>query len=32
MSENMMNQIIGRANRIGRTTSVNVHHLEINEF
>jgi archaellum component FlaC len=29
MSENMLNQIIGRANRIGRTKSLNVHHLQI---
>jgi SNF2 family DNA or RNA helicase len=29
MKKSSENQIIGRANRIGRTTSVNVHHLKI---
>lgn len=29
MLPNMLNQIIGRANRIGRTESLNVHHLQI---
>jgi SNF2 family DNA or RNA helicase len=29
MSEDMLNQITGRANRIGRVESLNVHHLQI---
>ena len=29
MSKNTQNQIIGRANRIGRLVSLNVHHLEL---
>jgi hypothetical protein len=29
MSDDMLNQIVGRANRIGRVESLNVHHLQI---
>ena len=29
METSTLNQIIGRANRIGRTSSLNVHHLQI---
>ena len=29
MPLNVQNQIIGRANRIGRTEALNVHHLQV---
>ena len=29
MSSSMLNQIIGRANRLGRTESLNIHHLQM---
>ena len=31
MSDNLKNQIIGRANRIGREISLNVHYLKVNK-